>query len=349
MNIVKAKNFFTKASIIFAALILLQNSNIFIFSSPANAEDKKPALINAISSSYSASEIVGIEKWFNGSALKISDLKGKVVLVDFWTYSCINCLRTLPHMIELDKKYRDKGLVIIGVHAPEFDFEKNPQNVAAALHKFKIEYPVALDNDLKTWKNYNNQYWPAHYLINKEGKVVYTHFGEGAYNVMENNIRVLLGLDKQKIEEKDQQIYSRIQSPETYLGAERGERNVNKDAKNFIFPKVIPNHHWALQGNWKVNAQFIESKKAGDSLKFNFIAKKVFLVMASADGKEVRAKIFVNGKQKDLGEDAKIGMVKVKNSELYEIVNLSQGGNGIVEIKAENAGLRAYAFTFGNK
>ena len=104
-----------------------------------------------------------------------------------------------------------------------------------------------------------------------------------------------------------------------------------------------------MQGNWKVDAQFVESKNVGDSLKFNFIAKKVFLVMASADGKEVRAKIFVNGKQKDLGKDAKSGMVKVKNSELYEIVNLSQGGNGIVEIKAENAGLRAYAFTFGDK
>ncbi len=339
-KITKTKNFITKTKIISAAIIF---SSIFNFS--AYAAD----LINRLPTSYKAPEIVGIEKWLNSDVLKISDLKGKVVLVDFWTYSCINCLRTLPHMNELNQKYRDKGLVIIGVHAPEFDFEKNPQNVVRALRKFKIEYPVALDNDLKTWKNYHNQYWPAHYLINKEGKVVYTHFGEGAYDVMENNVRVLLGLDKQKIEEKDQQIYSRIQSPETYLGSERGERNVNEDAKNFIFPKVISNHHWALQGNWKVDAQFVESKNVGDSLKFNFIAKKVFLVMASADGKEVRAKIFVNGKQKDLGKDAKSGMVKVKNSELYEIVNLSQGGNGIVEIKAENAGLRAYAFTFGDK
>lgn len=340
-KITKTKNFITKAKIISAAIVFF---SIFNFS--ANAAD----LINPLPTSYNAPEIVGIEKWFNGNALKISDLKGKVVLVDFWTYSCINCLRTSPHMIELDKKYRDKGLVIIGVHAPEFDFEKNSQNVATALRKFKIEYPVALDNDLKTWKNYHNQYWPAHYLIDEDGKVVYTHFGEGAYDVMENNVRVLLGINGQKVQKKEQQSYSRIQSPETYLGTERGERNINETSENFVFPKAIPTHHWALQGNWKVSSQFVESKKAGDSLKFNFVAKKVFLVMASADGKEIKAKIFVNGKQqtKDLGKDAKNGVVEVKNSELYEIVNLSQGGSGVVEIKSNGAGLRAYAFTFGN-
>lgn len=340
-KITKAKNFSINAIIVFFVLVSSQN---FII---ANAADRNPALMNSILPYY-APEIVGIKKWLNSDALKISDLKGKVVLVDFWTYSCINCLRTLPHMNELNQKYRDKGLVIIGVHAPEFDFEKNPQNVVTALRKFKIEYPVALDNDLKTWKNYHNQYWPAHYLINKEGKVVYTHFGEGAYDVMENNVRVLLGLDKQKIEKKDQQNYSRIQSPETYLGTERGERNINETSENFVFPKEIPTHHWALQGSWKVADQFVESKKAGDSLKFNFVAKKVFLVMASADGEEAKAKIFVNGKQKDFGKDVKSGVVKVKNSELYEIVNLSQGGSAVVEIKAEKAGLRAYAFTFGS-
>lgn len=282
--------------------------------------------------SYQAPEISGIEKWFNSKPLKISDLKGKVVLVDFWTYSCINCLRTLPHIIELDEKYKNKGLVIIGIHAPEFDFEKNPQNVEKALKKFGIKYAVALDNNLTTWNNFNNRYWPAHYLINQNGEVVYTHFGEGEYDVMENKVRALLALDAKAMTKNTENNFSEKQTPETYLGFERSERKSEATK--------LPIHHWKLQGNWKINSQFIEAKNAGDSLQLNFFARKVFLVMSSTSGKEISAEIFLDGKENKI--------VKVKDSQLYEIVEMKKAGNALVEIKAGNAGLRAYAFTFGN-
>jgi len=150
------------------------------------------ASLEEIPGAYPAPELVGIDGWINSPPLTIASLKGKVVLVDFWTYTCYNCINTLPHVIDLDKKYRDKGLVVIGVQAPEFDAEKDPQNVKNAVEKFGITYPVALDNHMKSWHNFSNQYWPAFYLIDKKGNVVYTHFGEGDYDITENNIKSLL-------------------------------------------------------------------------------------------------------------------------------------------------------------
>lgn len=338
------KNIATSWIITVVALTTLQMTGIFTLSAIA-----KPSMTGEKFFPYDAPEIVGIEKWINANPQKIADLRGKVVLVDFWTYSCINCLRTLPHMNKLHEKYHDKGLVIIGVHAPEFDFEKNPDNVAKAVEKFNIRYAVAIDNDLSTWINYENRYWPAHYLINQEGKVVYTHFGEGAYDVMDNNVRALLAIDDAEESKKHASHYVRGQSPETYLGLERTAKNANETARNFTYPKEIKKHHWALQGDWKRTGEFVESRKAGDALTFNFNAKKVFLVMSSANGKEIEAEIFVNGTQAGLGKDVKNGVVKIKDSELYELVSLDGLENGKVEIKAKSAGLRAYAFTFGGK
>src|SRR5262249_4682587 len=130
---------------------------------------------NMILNPYPAPEFTGIKDWINAKPLTMAELRGKVVLVDFWTYSCINCVRTLPYITKWDAKYRDKGLVIVGVHAPEFEFEKKLDNVKAAVEKYGIKYPVALDSNLQTWSNFNNRYWPAHYLIDKDGRVVYTH------------------------------------------------------------------------------------------------------------------------------------------------------------------------------
>ena len=143
---------------------------------------------------FTAPEFKGINIWLNSPQLTIQDLKGKVVLVDFWTYSCINCIHTLPHVTDWDQKYRNQGLMIVGIHTPEFEFEKTQDNVKTAIAKYGIHYPIALDNQYATWRNYNNRYWPAFYLIDKRGEVVYTHFGEGEYDVTEHNIRLLLGL-----------------------------------------------------------------------------------------------------------------------------------------------------------
>ena len=143
----------------------------------------------------SAPEIIGIEQWLNtpnSQGLNIEELRGQVVLLDFWTYACINCQRSLPYVVNWDKQYRDQGLVVIGVHTPEFRFERNIDNVLAAIEEYGIEYPVAIDNDYKTWRAYHNHYWPAKYLISKSGDIVYMRFGEGAYEVTEAKIKELL-------------------------------------------------------------------------------------------------------------------------------------------------------------
>ncbi|HVY55159.1 MAG TPA: cytochrome c biogenesis protein CcdA, partial [Thermodesulfobacteriota bacterium] len=181
-------------------------------------------LEDALPEPYAAPDFSGIATWINSKPLTMKELRGKVVLIDFWTYSCINCIRTLPYIKSWDEKYRDDGLVIVGVHSPEFEFEKNADNVRKAVASNGIEYPVALDNNFDTWRNFNNRYWPAHYLIDREGRVVYTHFGEGKYDVTENNIRFLLGLEGDM--EKGRSMpapYSTNQTPETYLGYERAD------------------------------------------------------------------------------------------------------------------------------
>jgi thiol-disulfide isomerase/thioredoxin len=155
-------------------------------------------LLNPLEKPYVAPKIEGIQKWINSEPLLLKTLKreGKVVLIHFWTYSCINCLRTLPHIKNWHAKYKDKGLVIIGVHSPEFEIERNPDNVTKAVKDYGVLYPVAIDNDLKTWENFNNSYWPSLYLIDRNGHVVYTHFGEGEYDVTENNIISLLDMQR---------------------------------------------------------------------------------------------------------------------------------------------------------
>jgi cytochrome c biogenesis protein CcdA/thiol-disulfide isomerase/thioredoxin len=184
-------------------------------------------LENGLKNPYPAPELKGIQYWLNSKPLTLSDLKGKVVLIDFWTYSCINCVRTLPYITGWDRQYRDKGLVIIGVHAPEFEFEKNVANIKSAMARYGIDYPVAVDNNLETWLNYKNRYWPAHYLIDKNGQVVYTHFGEGDYDVTENNVRYLLGL-RGKAEAKPSASESTaVANPTTALHTRDTERRVS--------------------------------------------------------------------------------------------------------------------------
>ncbi len=288
-------------------------------------------IINALSKPYSAPDFSGIEAWINSPPLSMAGLKGKVVLIDFWTYSCINCIRTLPSMIDLDRKYRAKGLVIVGVHAPEFEFEKNQRNVKNAVVSHQITYPVALDNHLDTWTNFNNSYWPAHYLIDRDGRVVYTHFGEGDYGVTENNIRFLLGLDKivtlpESVES------STSQTPETYLGRSRANRFSN------YFETLAPDH-WGLLGKWRIEDERIISTEAGARLRLNFTAGKVFLVMGASKEKPVKVNITLNGKP--------AGQLIINQYKLYTVIEQHGSKQGLLEITADSPGLEAYAFTFG--
>ncbi len=303
-------------------------------------EQNVAGLQHGLDAPYKAPQIAGIKQWFNTKPLALDDLKGKVVLVDFWTYSCINCIRTLPYIKDWYAKYKDNGLVVIGVHAPEFDFEGKPENVQKAIAKFGITYPVAMDNDFATWKNYQNRYWPAHYLIDKNGMVVYTHFGEGNYDITENNIRYLLGLQKDGNADAGQDMSADNQTPETYLGTARA---VNEDDMG---GSSIPLHYWKTTGDWKRESQYLESTRAGEELTLHFAAKKVFLVMENADGNETRAQILLNGKTAPDTDDVKDGMLAVSASQLYTLADQPAFANGTVTIRATAPGLRLFAFTF---
>ena len=313
-------------------------------------------LQNGLSSSYAAPEFADIEAWFNSPPITMQSLKGKVVLIDFWTYSCINCVRTLPYLTGWDRKYRDMGLVIVGVHSPEFEFEKRLANVQAAIVQHGIHYPVALDNNLSTWVNFNNRYWPAHYLIDRQGRVVYTHFGEGKYNVTENNIRYLLGLkERGETIQAEAPVFVPGQTPETYLGYARadtfgGRERVVRDAENsFRFPAFLPEHQWALDGKWKVGSEKIVAGEQGAALRLNFKARKVFLVLGTATGKPVHATLSLNGEAVGVnaGKDAPAGAVTIERNTLYELIDQKSPRNSLIEIKSDAPGLEAYAFTFG--
>jgi cytochrome c biogenesis protein CcdA/thiol-disulfide isomerase/thioredoxin len=321
---------------------------------PALSQGAGLRLENALPSPYAAPEFAASNDWLNSPPLTTQSLKGKVVLVDFWTYSCINCVRTLPYLTDWDRKYRDQGLVIVGVHAPEFEFEKKADNVKAAIAQHGIQYPVALDNQLDTWSNFNNRSWPAHYLIDREGKVVYTHFGEGEYEATENNIRYLLGLKEQAAPLQTQASpYSNEQTPETYLGYGRadsfgGKERVARDSnRNYRFPAQLPKGGWALNGQWQVGAERITAGQSGAALRLNFTARKVFLVLGTASGKTLHATIRVNGKVVE-GKDAPGGELAVARNTLYELVDQETLGNGLLEIQSKDSGLEAYAFTFGS-
>ncbi len=334
--------------------VLLMLTGLVFYSVSARAETA--ALMNAHANPYPAAEFVGIEAWLNSEPRTMASLKGKVVLVDFWTYSCINCIRTLPYVNDWHAKYRDKGLVIVGVHSPEFSFEKSRANVEKALVKYGISYPVALDNNMETWNNFKNRYWPAHYLINQQGQVVYKHFGEGEYDVMEHNIRALLGLDAAAVTTEEAPSFMQGQTPETYLGYSRAKNFVSKETPQhdvvaqYDLADDFALHQWGLKGKWNIQPSMVSSEADGASLVMYFKAAKVYLVLGTRDGKPVKATVTLNGKP--LGDaaarDAAGGVIAVDQHALYAIVSQPELKPGLLEITADREGLEAYAFTFGN-
>jgi len=292
----------------------------------------QPQLLQRLSRPYPAPEIRGIDHWINSQPLNEQALKGKVVLVDFWTYSCINCIRTLPELKSWYAKYHKDGLVVIGVHSPEFNFESQLANVQRAVTKFGITYPVALDNNFSTWNNFANRYWPAHYLINRDGQVVYTHFGEGDYNITENNIRYLLGLNHMVSMNAETPADSDSQTPETYLGAARSTHQYAGAIGE------LPLHHWLIAGKWQLTGQYIESQEAGSELALHYQAGKVFLVMESGDKSHKSVTLTQNGHSKN---------IVVKDSQLYELIANDGTKEETLIIHANEPGIRLYAFTFG--
>jgi len=289
-----------------------------------------------------APNFAGISHWLNTPSLSIDSLHGKVVLVDFWTYSCINCLRTLPHLEAWDKEYRSKGLVIVGVHTPEFAFEHDPGNVTDAVKKLGVRYPVALDNDYKTWNAYQNEFWPAEYLIDQQGHVRHIHFGEGEYDKTEQDIRLLLraggssALPK-PVRERDTTPTGDI-TPESYLGYFRIDRysgsQLSADVeRDYHFPTTLERDHFAYDGKWTVESERIVAGE-GARLRFHYHARQVNLVLG---GKGLVA-LFEDGRA--------MGAVRVNGDRLYTLVSSRTIRDGVLEL-AFTPGVQAYAFTFG--
>jgi cytochrome c biogenesis protein CcdA/thiol-disulfide isomerase/thioredoxin len=345
------------AIIIAAVVYMIYSERELVSTSVVQSTIKtSKALQDGLWRPYKAPEIEGIEAWINSPPLKFADLKGKVVLIDFWTYSCINCIRSLPYLKDWYNKYHNKGLVIIGIHSPEFDFEKNLANVKAAVNRYGIAYPVALDNRFVTWSNFHNQYWPAHYLINKEGEIVYTHFGEGSYDVTENNLRFLLGLDDLNLVRADASSPPTYgQTPETYLGYARADRNFSPylqqdKAALYSFSAKLAANAWSLEGLWQVKEAKIVAAKANAALKIHFNAGKVFVVMGNGSAKPIKVKLLLNGEPliEVQGKDVKSSTVLVDKHSIYEIIAAKQFSSGILELIATEPGLEIYTFTFGN-
>ena len=302
-----------------------------------------------------APELIVGGEWLNTKPLTMTSLKGKVVLIDFWTYTCINCIRTLPYLKTWNEKYSDKGLVIIGVHTPEFEFEKNLSNVQKAIADFRITYPVMQDNDFATWNAYSNQYWPAHYLIDKTGVIRDTHFGEGAYDETEEMIQKLLKEAGVNVTEKIQNPTYSIESnsPETYLGYSRMEglaveQAITKDRKvNYSLPATLTLNSFAFGGYWNVGEQTTMAYK-GSILEYSFMAKEVYLVINTTSSSEI--KVILDDKVVDLstqGDDVEQGTAVVESNRLYNLIKLKKSESHILRLEFLDDNASVYAFTFG--
>ena len=324
---------------------------------------------SSAASSPTTVSLSGATNWINSQPVTLESLKGKVVLIDFWTYSCINCLRTLPYIKAWNEKYRESGLEIIGVHTPEFPFEKDDANVRKAVKDLGITYPVAMDNEYRIWRSFNNEYWPAHYFIDATGKVRFHHFGEGGYEESENWIRGLLEeADHKPLPESPTQIAASgaqaaadsgdVQSPETYIGYHRAENFVSpggfnqNEAQAYQAPTRLRLNEWAFSGKWLDERQIATSLGAASAIAYRFHARDLHLVLGpSTPGKAIRFRITIDGKAPgdDHGADTdKDGFGTVTEDRLYQLVR--QHGpvqDRTFRIEFLTSGVQAYSFTFG--
>ncbi len=312
--------------------------------------------------------LAGATQWLNSPPLSAESLRGKVVLVDFWTYSCINCIRSLPYVRGWADKYKDHGLVVIGVHAPEFAFEKNPANVAKAVKDLGVDYPVALDNHYAIWKGFDNQYWPAHYFIDAQGRIRHHHFGEGEYRQSEDVIRQLLTDAGQKnlpggyVRDDHRGVEAAAsndptRSPETYVGYARarnfvGGRVTRDEAHDYHAPAALATNQWSLDGRWSVHDENAQLEQAGGAIVYRFRGRDLHLVLGpAADGKPIRYRVTIDGKPPgaDHGMDTDAdGNGTVTGQRLYQLVRQANGsGERLFKITFLDPGVRAYAFTFG--
>ncbi|MEO5560980.1 MAG: cytochrome c biogenesis protein DipZ [Dokdonella sp.] len=333
-------------------------------SEPSEASSAAPLPVERI-----APSLDGAVEWLNSKPLTAADLRGKVVLVDFWTYSCINCLRALPYVRAWAEKYKNQGLVVIGVHAPEFAFEKDIDNVRRAAKENEIAYPVAIDNGYVIWRAFQNEYWPAHYLIDAQGRIRHHHFGEGKYDESERVIQQLLAesgrsnvsADLVKTQSTGAQLASDlgdVQSPETYVGYARAANFASaggqvKDAAHaYIAPVEPARNQWGLAGNWSVGEEKAVLVAAGGSMVYRFHARDLHLVLApGTKGQPVRFRVTIDGAApgQNHGTDADSGGNGVVTEQrLYQLIRSSgEIKDHTFHIQFLDPGAQAFAFTFG--
>ena len=350
---------------------------IFVVAAIIYIESQKPKITQIQKSSEEKSkyprapDFAGIDRWLNSEPLKIERLRGKVVLVDFWTYTCINCIRTLPYLKEWDKKYRDKGLVIVGMHTPEFEFEKKYENVLKAVNDYQLKYPVAQDNNYVTWNLYQNRYWPHKYLIDIDGYIRYDHIGEGAYEDTEKMIQLLLNERMERLNQKNgidvnmtkpsdtiDVNYQNIGTPEIYFGYQFDRGNLGYQglkpnaAADFKFnPRPLRNLVY-LEGRWKNNADNMELISDDGSIMLIYQARDVNIVAGSENSTNAFVFLnteFLNGKNK--GTDVIItdgkSLSKINEFKLYNLVSGDNYNEHILQIDVIGKGFKIYTFTFG--
>jgi thiol-disulfide isomerase/thioredoxin len=291
----------------------------------------------------------GASGWLNSPPLTAADLKGKVVLYDFWTYACVNCVRALPHVRAWYATYRADGLVVIGIHSPEFAFEKDPDNVARAVKALKVDWPVALDPDHRIWDAFGNQYWPAKYVLDRDGRLRYYHFGEGNYDETEDVLRSLLGVAKsapRAREEADTETAGNDQTAETYLGSLHGqsglvspEKTSTNGSATYTVPADLRVDKYALDGPWEITDEYAVTGAASAAIVLHYRGTEVNLVMA-APAEAVDVTVELDG--------ARQAPVTVAAADLYNVVDHGPKGDHTLRLTASGAGLEAFAFTFGS-
>jgi thiol-disulfide isomerase/thioredoxin len=308
-----------------------------------------------------APEFVGLERWFNtpnGRPLTLRALRGRVVLVDFWTYSCINCIRTLPYLRAWDARYRSKGLTIVGIHTPEFPFEHDAGNVQAAIRQDRLRYPIAQDNEYQTWNAYRNQYWPAEYLIDAQGRLRLVDFGEGNYVGRERAIQSLLAEAGQSgfgaaaaLTTIAQTPSGGVSTPESYLGSARAERFLNgpitDGVHDFGTQQAPPTDDLSYGGVWTITSD-AATAGPGAALELSFHARRVFAVLGSPNAPR-QVRVLLDGRPINArvgGTDVKAGRMSVGQQRLYSVVNLARVETHRLTLLPDS-GVTGYAFTFG--
>jgi thiol-disulfide isomerase/thioredoxin len=311
----------------------------------------------------------GATAWLNSPPLTTESLRGKVVVVDFWTYTCINWQRSQPYVRTWAARYKDQGLVVIGVHSPEFEFEKNVDNIRPALGRFRIDYPVAVDSDHAVWDAFRNRYWPAVYVVDAKGNIRHHQFGEGDYERTEMAIQQLLreagysgaGNDAVRVDARGSEVaadWSNLGSSEAYLGGDRSEAFVSSSpaaigkSRSYVAPRSLALNHWALNGDWTVNAGAIVVDKPNGRLAYRFHARDVHLVMGPPSrGASARFRVLLDGRPPGTAHGVDVdeqGNGTATEQRLYQLIRQPGPiGDRTVEIEFLDPGVEAYVFTFG--